>query len=150
MGAEIFSGLAFFWLLFLAMKKSNESPRRSLVLLTHSKCLSPCENKQPWRSHTIPVRWHSRTAGQALALWQKSLAFLQRQSMAHQVTNHHALFGKSVSKTPILHIPYRFSTTFAKNPTIFSLARRRFVREKGFVIHDLNFYFKEFMSSAAT
>ena len=37
-----------------------------------------------------------------------------------------------VSKTPILQIPYRFSTTFAKNPTIFSLARRRFVREKEF------------------
>ena len=28
--------------------------------------------------------------------------------------------------------PHRFSTTFAKNPTIFSLARRRFVRERDF------------------
>ena len=46
--------------------------------------------------------------------------------------------------------PHRFSTTFAKNPTIFSLARGRFVREKDFVIHGLNYYFKEFMSSAAS
>ena len=133
------------------MKKSNESPRRSLVSLTHARSRSPMANlTNHGAAIPYPCGGTSRTAGQALASWQKSLAFLQRQSMAHQVTNHHALFGKSVSKTPILHILHRFSTTFAKNPTIFSLARGRFVRERDFVIHGLNYYFKVFMSSAAS
>ena len=98
-----------FWLLFLAMKKSNESPRRSLVPLTHARSHSPMANlTNHGAAIPNPCGGTSRTAGQALALWQKSLAFLQRQSMAHQVTNHHALFGKSVSKTPILHVPTDF------------------------------------------
>ena len=82
---------------FLAMKKSNESQRRSLFNKPHKlpRCfLNPCKKpfalanrKKYGVAIPYPCGGPSRTAEQALALWPKSLAFLQRQSMALTVTD---------------------------------------------------------------
>ena len=106
--------------------------------------------KQAWRSHTIPVRWHLTDSGAGVGVMAKIVSILAKAKHGTPGNKPPCFvweIGQQNAHTPRSH---RFSTTFAKNPTIFSLARGRFVREKDFFIHGLNYYFKEFMSSAAS